>query len=170
MLNRIETMQPMSKTSTVIMSTNDDADDNKSIPLRQHFLSKVKPVRRKRQSDKIGSDGNIHRNRSSIKHGRDEHMEAPPPMPAPKRLRRCEKIEPPKQLPKTYNNSMEPWWMRIQIGGETDRDGATFDWWEEVAEDMDNWNRENDYVYRSTSITTVGSTHSNGSNSSTICA
>lgn len=65
---------------------------------------------------------------------------------------------------------MEPWWMRIQIGGETDRDGATFDWWEEVAEDMDNWNRENDYVYRSTSITTVGSTHSNGSNSSTICA
>ncbi len=143
MLQRIEIMSP-------------STSNNSGSQLLRPRLVRPEPIRRKRDVEEIGNEsfgGNKINSTSAMI--RDETMELLP-VPPRKRLRRAEKVYPPSQKDKTFeNNSSEPWWMGLQIGDETP--GSFSGWLEKkTITGMDELERENEaYSSRSTSLTSI---------------
>mmetsp|Transcript_6023 Transcript_6023/g.14604 ORF Transcript_6023/g.14604 Transcript_6023/m.14604 type:complete len:153 (-) Transcript_6023:172-630(-) len=146
MLQRIEIMRP---------STSNDSVSQQLRP--QHVSNE--PIRRKTVINGAGNKcATGDKRMSTSARIRDETMELLP-MPPRKRLRRAEKVYPPAPKVKTDEyDTLEPWWMHIQIGDERP---ATFGGWQEKknVSDMDELERENEaYSIRSASITSIDTT------------
>mmetsp|Transcript_12318 Transcript_12318/g.25441 ORF Transcript_12318/g.25441 Transcript_12318/m.25441 type:complete len:153 (-) Transcript_12318:228-686(-) len=146
MLQRIEIMSPST------------SNDSVSQQLRPQLVSN-EPIRRKRVMVGNKSEtGDKSTSTSTSARIRDETMELLP-MPPRKRLRRAKKVYAPAPKVKTDEyDTLEPWWMHIQIGDERP---ATFGGWQENknVSDMDELERENEaYSIRSGSITSIDTT------------
>lgn len=142
MLNRIEIMHP----------TTSDGDNGRPLLPRPQLISE-RPIRPKRGIEEIGKNKKIGSSSTSASI-RDETMELLP-MPPRKRLRRAQKIYPPR--PKSKLDT-DPWWNQIQIGDEPLGSLGT---WQEMntrSTGFDELDRENEaFSIRTTSDSTISS-------------
>lgn len=145
MLNRIEIMHP----------STSDGDDRRLLLLRPNSISE-RPIRPKRTIDETGKRKEISDTSTSATI-RDETMELLR-IPPRKRLRRAQKIYPPKSKAKEEEDLLNPWWNQIQIGDEP---SGSFSTWQEMnnrSTGLDELDRENEaFSSRTNSISTISS-------------